>query len=222
MSTIFTDHTSIVYESKGKNKTVAFPGQRLVISIAKAGADKNYHPHLQQTMATSIPVLESADIDWESSAVRMFCAEYFRTVQNSLIVDRIKATGTHTHSDADIGIECCISYLERELVGDTWSAERVATWFSDTRGDALGQALLAKSPDMDNARLEQLLVANTEQFSNALSSKARISMMDAQRWTNRLNLIPSDSWDTTAIRFNKRLFAILHPVLTDAMDLGLD
>ena len=99
MSVVFNKHTSVVYESKGKNKTLPFEGQRLVVSIAKADSDKNYHPNLQQTMATSVPILKASEIDWGNGDVQNVCVAYLHTVQNALIVDRIKTTGTHTHTD---------------------------------------------------------------------------------------------------------------------------
>ena len=90
MSITSNIHTAVVYESKGANKTQPQFGQRLVVTIAKADKDGNYGPNLQQTMATSIPLLTVNDISFNDSRVQNAAIDYFRTIQNKIISDNIK------------------------------------------------------------------------------------------------------------------------------------
>lgn len=220
MSIVSNRHTSVVYESKGKNKTVAFTGQRLVVTIAKADKAGNYGEHLQQTMATSIPVLSSADIDWMNQDVQSACVQYLQSVQNDIIADRIKSTGERSHSDDELNQDAILAYLERESAGDKWDVERVAQWFSDTLGDALGMMLLEKHPEWENAELEESLEKNVVAFSKALGSKGKIHKEHAVIFQKRLQLIESAKWDRVAKRFNERLEGIINPVLEAELDLG--
>lgn len=220
MSIVSNRHTSVVYESKGKNKTVAFAGQRLVVTIAKADKEGNYGEHLQQTMATSVPQLSATDIDFANVDVQSACVAYLQSVQNEIIADRIKSTGERSHSDDELNQDAILTYLERESAGDKWDVERVAQWFSDNIGDALGMYLLELHPEWENSELEASLEKNVVAFSKALGTKAKIRNDHAVVFQKRIHMIPKDKWDRVAKRFDARLEAIINPVVETELDLG--
>ena len=222
MSVVSNVHTSIVYESKGKNKTKAFDGQRLVVTIAKADGDGNYGPNLQQTMATSVPVLMLSDADWNRTSVREACTQYLHTCQNKLIAQRIKDDGLKTHSDSDIDLEHVLAYLDREASGDKWDSARIAQWFADVLGDYVGTKILEKNPNISNADLEVFLLRNQDSFvagMKATGKKATVAMAEQQM--ARLMLLPEDKRDRAALRFIARMNDILHPAPVEAVEDNL-
>lgn len=219
MSEIFTKHTSVIYEAKGANKTKAFQDQRLVVTIAKADKDGNYGQHLQQTMATSIPVLYADDVDFADALVQAACTEYLQGVQNSVIGARIKS-GVKTHTDDDISVSACIQYLLSENASDKWDAQRIAGWFQSVVSESLGIALLEKNSDLDDESLNAKLDMVTNTFANALSSKAKIQRTHAVQFDKVLNTVPVEQRDGVWHKFSKRLDSVLNPEV-DALDLGL-
>jgi 5S rRNA maturation endonuclease (ribonuclease M5) len=226
MSAIFKTHTSIVYESKGKNKTIAPLGNRLVITKAMPDKDGNFGPHLQQTMATAVPVLQLTDADFANTELRDAVSAYFLEVQHKVIGQRIRDDGQKTHIDSDIDVSACLRYLAAEASGDKWDATRIAEWFAATIGDALGVKLLEVNPTLDNTGLEKLLLANTDLFVKCMTKRATsITVKQAQTCVNRLRLIDESKWDRAARKFYARMDAIINPPEVSEVieeNLGLD
>lgn len=126
MSIISNIHTAITYENKGANKTVAQFGQRLVITKAKADAKGNYGPHLQQTMATSIPQLGRNDIDFTLATVQDAIVDYFKSIQNAIVSENIKS-GTREIATDKLSTISIIEYLnESTSSGEKWDAAGVS------------------------------------------------------------------------------------------------
>jgi len=215
MSVISNIHTAIVYEAKGANKTVAQNGQRLVVTIAKADKDGNYGPHLQQTMATSVPILGRADIDWGLSSVRDAATEYFQTIQNKIVADRIKS-GQREVSTDQIGMAAIIDYINTDATGDKWDAARIASWFDDTLAEPIGIALIAKG--FDDAKWQASLNAYKKLIADTFSSRGTIARAKAVAIDKAFKLIESP--DATLVRFQGRIDKVLNEVsLDDALGL---
>ena len=168
MSVVSNIHTATVYDAK---KSKAYDGQRLVVTIAKKDANGNYGPHLQQTQCTSIPVLTTSDIDWSNGDVREACIDYFLTVQNAIISERIKS-GQKSVQTVDLEQNAIIAYLNSESVGDKWTAERVASWFEDNCATGIYNALSEKG--LDEVEIGKKLQKAMDRFSEAMSSRAKI------------------------------------------------
>lgn len=222
MSVVSNIHTAVIYESKGKNKTTPFEGQRLVVTIAKADKDGNYGPHLQQTMATSVPILTDEhlidSLNDDSLQVRIVphLVGFLHKVQNDIIADRIKS-GTKTVHDEDLDVNAICQYLESEQVGDKWTSERIASWFSDTLAEVIGVKLIEKG--FSDEKMEQSLVAYEKLFAQTFSSKGVIARVKAVAIDKALKLIP-DCQDVVYKRFAGRIAKTLEEVSLSE-ELGL-
>jgi hypothetical protein len=210
MSVISNIHTATVYDAK---KSAPFDGQRLVVTIAKKDKDGNYGQHLQQTMATSIPLLTAESIDFTNSSVQFHAVEYFKTIQNAIIADRIKS-GQKSVQSSDIEQNAIIAYLEAETVGDKWTSERVAQWFMDNIALAFTEKLLEKG--IADAEIDKKIEVTKGKFAEVLSTKAKPATMVAQKLTEVLNLC-----DDTSDVVYKRFYAKLNPpTVAEALDFG--
>jgi len=199
MSVISHIHTATVYDPKHSK---AFDGQRLIVTIAKKDKDGNYGPHLQQTMATSVPTLTSSDIDFANVSVQNLCIDYFRSVQNAIVSDRIKA-GTKTVTTEELGQTAIVNYLLSESVGDKWDSSRIGTWFTEVLAEHIGVALIDKG--FDDTRLEAGLKAYEKLISECLSSKVALPRKKAEAISKAFALVPEGAQDATFARFNARI-----------------
>ena len=213
MSVISNIHTAVVYEAKGANKTQAFEGQRLVVTIAKADKNGNYGEHLQQTMATSIPMLTHNDIDFADSTIQTLCVEYFKTVQNSIISDNLKS-GKKDIRTEDISQKAIIDYLLSESVGDKWDAQRVAQWFNENIAITFTEKLMEKG--LSDSDIDNRLAVTQKRFAESLSSKAKIPTAVAEKLTQVLKLADCEN-DVVYKRFYAKLNP---PTIAEALDFG--
>lgn len=217
MSVVGNVHTAVVYESKGKNKTVPFQNQRLVVTIAKADKHGNYGQHLQQTMATSIPILTDEhlidSLSDDSLQVRIVphLVKYLESVQNSIIGDRIR-DGKKTVHDSDLDVNAICQYLESEQVGDKWTSERIAAWFTDNLAESIGVALIEKGFSDD--KMEASLRAYEKLFADTFSSKGVIARVKAVAIDKALKLAPLEMRENDSVyqRFAKRIEKTLEEV----------
>lgn len=220
MSAIFKTHTSVPYVSKGKDKTVAPAGNRLVVTIAKKDKDGNYGANLQVTHATAIPELTRDYFDWESTALRDACTQFLLDSQGDLIGERIKVDGTKSHTDADISPAAILAYLTRVRVGDSWDAERIASWFIDVVAPYVGVKLLEVNPTLAAPEKESevvaLLAKNQAVVVDALSkNKNSVGKKNAELARARLALVDPDERDAVWKRFDDKLDAIINPPVVD-------
>jgi hypothetical protein len=176
MSVISNIHTATVYQSKGADKTVAYAGQRLVVTVAKGSRDPVtnqliYGEHLQQTMATSIPVLTKADIDFAAVVVHEACIEYFQTVQNQIVASRIKS-GSKTITSQELAQAAIINYLDSDEGQSTkWSPEAIAQWFTENIAENLITRLM--SIGLTDVDVDKKVSVASKRFSDAMSTKAK-------------------------------------------------
>jgi hypothetical protein len=168
MSTISNIHTATVYNAKTSK---ALTGQRLIVTIAKKDKNGNYGPHLQQTMCTSVPLLTKEDIDWTQKSVQEAATEYFTSVQNSIVSDRLRE-GKKEVTTKELGIEAILDYLAQDAVGEKWDSQRIAQWFSSNIATDLGIRLI-ESGCSDEVMETRLAVAE-KRFADTLASKAKI------------------------------------------------
>lgn len=208
MSIISNIHTAIVYEAKGANKTVPQFGQRLVVTKAKADKEGNYGPHLQQTMATSIPVLLAASIDFSLNKVQDVCVDYFKSVQNAMITERIKE-GKKEITSEELSIDSILTYInESSTATDKWDVARVAEWFADNLAESVGVALIAKG--MSEDKLELALQAYSKLLSESLGSRSPIPTIKATAIKKALDFASQD--DPIVQKFQDRIAKSLKPV----------
>lgn len=212
MSVISNTHTAIVYEAKGPNQTKPFEGQRLVVTIAKADKNGNYGPHLQQTMATSIPTLTREDINFDST-MQAICVDYLKTIQNQIIADNIKSGHKDIRTE-DLGQDAIVAYIMSESVGDKWTSERVAQWFNDNIAIPFTEKLMEK--ELSDSDIDNRLAVTQKRFSEALSSKAKIPTQVAEKLTQVLKLA-QDSDDVVYKRFYAKLNP---PTIESVLDFG--
>jgi hypothetical protein len=206
MSVISNIHTAVVYEAK---TTKAFEGQRLCKVIAKADKDGNYGPHLQQTMAVSIPVLGADELvdalndDALQGLLMPHLVEFLQGVQDSLIAEKIKA-GTKTITSEELGIGALVNYLDADSVGDKWTPERIASWFENVVAEGYLTMLMSKGVDDEIAA--GMLANAIKAFSEALGSKAKIPEKKAEVLTKLLELAEEkDKGSKIYKRFHTRL-----------------
>jgi hypothetical protein len=200
MSTISNIHTATIYNAKTSK---ALTGQRLIVTIAKKDKDGNYGPHLQQTMCTSVPLLERSDIDWALKSVQEAATEYFTSVQNSIVSDRIKE-GKKEVTTIELGIEAIIDYLAQDAVGEKWDAARIAQWFSSNIATDLGIKLIELG--CTDEVMENKLSVAEKRFADTLATRARISGI-LQSELNKMLNFASDKNDA----MYKRFFARVNP-----------
>jgi hypothetical protein len=203
MSTISNIHTAIVYDAK---HTKPQNEQRLIVTIAKADKNGNYGQHLQQTMATSVPTLSIGDIDFNRSDVKSACVDYFKTIQNAIVAERIKS-GKNTVTTEEISETAIIEYLNSETVGDKWDSDRIAAWFDSTIAEYVGVALIEKG--YDDSKVESALVAYSKLISETLGSKGVIARKKAEAIDKAFKLVPPANQDATYTRFQARLNKVL-------------
>jgi hypothetical protein len=198
MSTISNIHTATVYNAKTSK---ALTGQRLVVTIAKKDKDGNYGPHLQQTMCTSVPLLERGEIDWTLKSVQEAATEYFTSVQNSIVSDKIKE-GKKDITTQELDIEAIIDYLAQDAVGEKWGAERIAQWFSSNIATDLGIKLIELG--CTDEVMETKLSVAEKRFTDTLATRARISGI-LQTELNKMLNFASDKNDAMYKRFYARV-----------------
>jgi hypothetical protein len=222
MSNVSNIHTARVHEPKVSK---AFEGQRLVVTTAKGTKTAEgkivYGEHLQQTMSTSIPILTSAQIDWNSSRIQGHATDYFMRVQNELMLEGLKS-GIKSWSSEELEIDALCAYLETTNQGERWDAERVASWF----GENVAPHIFGyyESKGKTEAWIESKLEVFTKGFSAALGAKTRIPLLTAQKLLEILRLMPQEDMVKSAIalRFYKRLDDVVNPKLDINDELGLD
>ena len=212
MSLISNIHTATVYDAK---QSKPFDGQRLVVTIAKKDAQGNYGPHLQQTQATSIPLLTAFDIDFTSLTVQNLCVGYFHKVQNEIISARIKE-GQKSVQTEDLGQDAIVMHLMSESVGDKWDSARVASWFAESLAENIGVALIEKG--FSDEKMETSLKSYEKLLSDCLGSRAAIPRKKAEAIQKALVL--ADKNDIVAQRFSARIAKILEESALDEA-LGL-
>lgn len=219
MSVVFTKHTSVPYVSKGVGKTVAPAGNRLVVTIAKADKDGNYGANLQVTHATAVPTLRVDGFDWDHQGLREACTEFLHSVQDKIVSERIKVGGTKTHDDADIGQAAILAFLNRERVGDTWDAARIATWFTDVIAAHVGVKLLEVNPELSDEDAVKLIAKNQTVVVDALTRSAKsVGNKAAELARARLALVPADDRDSVWERFDTKLDKIINPPVIDVAE----
>lgn len=210
MSIISHIHTAVIYDAK---HTKAYDGQRLVVTIAKKDKDGNYGPHLQQTMATSIPTLTSSDIDFTNLTVQNLCVGWFHKVQNDLISERIKGGVKEVTTD-ELGQDAIVCYLMSEAQGDKWDESRVAQWFTDNLAIPMTEKLMEQG--IEDSQIEVKLGVTGKRFAESLSSKAKIPTQVAAALTRVLNLMDGENDPVY-----KRFYAKLNPpTVIEALDIG--
>lgn len=218
MSITSNIHTAVVYEAKGANQTKAQFGQRLVVTIAKADKAGNYGPHLQQTMATSIPLLTVNDIRFDDTRVQLACIDYFKSVQNKIVNDNIKETGKKEITTEQLSQAAILEYLAdtESATGEKWTAEKIASWFTESLAENIAVALLSKGLAED--KLEETLNAWQIRISDTLSSKKVIPVKLAENIKKALDL--GDQSDAVIIKFQTRINSVIKPVsLEDSLGL---
>ena len=217
MSNISNIHTATIYDAKTSKP---FADQRLVVTIAKADKQGNYGPHLQQTMATSIPVLtpdaivDALNDDTLQARLLPHLVDYLQGQQNSLIGARIKS-GTREITTEQLEITGILDYLESENVSDKWDAQRVASWFTSVMAEPVGIALLDKG--LSEEQLEPTLKKWEKLFADSFGSKSAIPFKLAQQLDKALKLAPEDN--PIVGKFQARVDKILMATIEN--DLGL-
>lgn len=198
MSTISNIHTATIYNAKTSK---ALTGQRLIVTIAKKDKDGNYGPHLQQTQCTSVPILSALDIDWSRKSVQDAATDYFASIQNSIVSDRIKE-GKKDVTTEQLGIEAILDYLAQDAVGEKWDASRIAQWFSSNIATDLGIKLIELG--CTDEQMETKLSAAEKRFSETLATRARITPI-LQTELNKMLNFASDKSDAMFKRFYARV-----------------
>lgn len=216
MSAISNVHTAQVYDAKTSKP---FEGQRLVVTIAKKDKDGNYGQYLQQTMATSIPTLTSYNPD--NSRLTPHIVDFLKSVQNQIISDALKC-GIKAVSDSELDENAICAYLEQSSTGDRWDTERVAGWFTEFVAPHVVAYFMAKGSD-DQA-IEAKLETMTQGFSEAMGTRAKISLNKAIALEKILKLVPHETLvrDAIALRFVSRLDKVINPIDSTLDALGLD
>lgn len=211
MSVISNKHTAQVYDAK---TSAPFAGQRLVVTIAKKDKNGNYGQYLQQTMCTSIPMLDSYNVN--NARLTPHIVDFLRSVQNNIINDGLK-TGQNVFDDVELDEAAICTYLEQSSSGDRWDAERVADWFTTNVAPYVTEKLMEKGAD--DTAIEAKLGAMTETVADALGSRAKITLNKAKAILNILQLIPHEDLikDAIALRFVARLDKIINPI-DDSLD----
>ena len=213
MSVISNIHTAVVYEPKS---TRPMDGQRLVVTIAKKDKDGNYGEHLQQTMATSIPALRANEINWTSALVQDACLDYFRSVQNSIVSDKLKS-GKREIRTEDLSQAAIIDYINSDTIGDKWDASRIAAWFTDYLAEYVGVALIEKG--MADDKVEASLKAYEALISQTLGTKGVIGKQKAVAIKKAFDLVPTEAVDGTLAKFKVRIDKVLEEKVGDLNEL---
>ena len=198
MSLISEKHTAQVYDAK---KSKPFTGQRLVVTIAKKDAQKNYGPHLQQTMATSIPYIDLQDIEDNSEALLPHLVSWLESQQNALISSRIKE-GHKEVTTSELSIKSVIAFMSESSTGEKWDAQRISEWFNDNLAEPIGTRLIENGAPEE--RMEKVLIATSKRFSETLSSRGVISQVMATELSKALAFAP-DKTDGAYLKFKARI-----------------
>jgi hypothetical protein len=157
-------------------------------------------------MATSVPTLRGDNIRFDNVDVQNACIEYFKTIQNAIVSERIKS-GKNTVTTEELSQAAILDYLTSETVGDKWDADRIAAWFDSTIAEYVGVALIEKG--YDDTKVESALVAYSKLISETLGSKGVIARKKAEAIDKAFKLVPPANQDAIYIRFQARLNKVL-------------
>lgn len=128
MSVISDRHTIVPLTKDSK----PMDGQRLVRLIAK-GENKN--PNLSQSMCVSVPRVSSEVVADAIDRLLPHVVGMVQDAQDKIIRELRIADGVDAVSDADIGIEKVIEWLDANAAGDRVSSEYLQAWFMDEYKD---------------------------------------------------------------------------------------
>lgn len=214
MSNVSNIHTAQIYDAKTSK---AYFGQRLVKTIAKADKQGNYGPHLQQTMATSIPILTTTDLTEfmeNDGKLDKHIISFLFDKQSEMIAARIKL-GQKTVTTEELNIGAIVAFLDSSGDSDKWDTARVASWFNDNLAEHLGTKLMDLGIDDD--QMEKRLTKASTRFSEAFGTKTAIGKTLAIELQKILNFAV-DKQDAQTMKFQSKLDkALEEKTLEDAL-----
>jgi hypothetical protein len=179
-------------------------GQRLIKTIAKADKDGNYGPHLQQTMATSVPLITEdnlTDFLNTSGELNEHIIGFLEDTQNKMVAVRLKE-GVKTVTTEELEIVSIVAFLNTATDSDKWSPERVAQWFEDNLAEPIGLKLLELG--VSESDLEKRLTKAQKRFSEAFGTRAGIGKTLAIELQKILNFAP-DAKNPQVQKFQAKL-----------------
>ena len=201
MSVISNIHTAVVYDAK---TTKPFSGQRLIKTIAKADKDGNYGQYLQQTMATSVPLItENALADFLNSSADLneHIIGFLEDTQNKMVAARLKA-GQKTVTTEELEISQIVTFLNASGDSDKWDSSRVASWFTDNLAEHIGIKLLELG--IDDSEMEKRLEKAEKRFAESFGTRAGIGKTLAIELQKILNFAP-DKNDAQVKKFQAKI-----------------
>ena len=201
MSVISNIHTAVVYDAKS---TKPYTGQRLIKTIAKADKDGNYGQHLQQTMATSVPLITPAMLTEymeTNDALDEHIISFLEDSQNKMVAARLKS-GIKTVTTEELEISQIVAFLNASGDSDKWDSSRVASWFSDNLAEHIGVKLIELG--VDDEQLEKRLNKASVRFSESFGTRAGIGKTLAIELQKILNFAP-DKNDAQVRKFQAKI-----------------
>lgn len=224
MSVISNRHQIVLMDKKSK----AMNGQRLVRIIAKAASaplgdnwvkkeSGFYNPHLTASMCVSVPHIELSDVQAQITALLPHIGVMLESVQDSIIGELRKESGTDGINDAEISVAACIAYMESENKGNRVTSEYLAKWFEDTYSLAAAEFIATMcgfSEDCNNWTPDQVVVIETksrairDMFAGFASGKYSPDIPKCKAMIRFCEFIGAESLDVRMVTYRDKAVKI--------------
>lgn len=149
MSNISDRHSFVVYQSSGKDKTVAFTGQRL--SVVRFKKDKD-GKKAKDSQAVSVPVVALEEADRAELVTHI--NEWFAGVQDEIIREACVAN-KDAITDDDISVAAVKAFLIAQAAGERLTGDVIKAWFESEMYEPMLVAFAEKLQISDTPTEEQ-------------------------------------------------------------------
>lgn len=204
MSNISNRHSVSTFVSAGKDRSVAYSGQRLSVARFKVSKD---NPNAK-SQCVSIPKYELS-VE-ERNALSTQINEWFWNQQDAIIRDRVVA-GADAITDEEISVTAVLSYLTQQAAGERLTGDSIKEWFVAELQDILLVAFADKMgignepTDEQTEKLQRICNVYRDKFATLAGGRTVVDADSRQKMLKALELI--DCSDGVAAKLLARLNA---------------
>jgi len=189
MSNISNRHAVVEYVSAGKERSVAYSGQRLSIVRFKAGKDGKKERNSQ---CVSLPIMNLSDAD--RITLGKHINEWFFSVQDEMIREMV-VKGSEAITDEEIDVVAVNAYLAAQSAGERLTGDSIKEWFVAELQDILLVAFADKMgignqpTDEQAQKLERICNVYRDKFATLAGGRTVVDTDSRQKMLKALELI---------------------------------
>lgn len=193
------------FVSTGKDRSKAFPNQRLIKVIYKSRGDKEA---AKPNVCASVPLVPNEWITDNVSALLPYIRNLVENAQDAIARERYEA-GAASIGHEEIDIASVIAYLDDDSKSGRMTGDDIRAWFASELQDAIMVAMADKlgvgdTPSEDQTkRIEQAVNVYRDKFASLAGGKTSLSEQVIEKLQTVMVL--GDSENPVSQRLAKRL-----------------